>query len=72
MAILAPSPSRLEVFPTLREGLRLLPRAIGHVLPMVPLIIVSCLSSLVALIVYQDLRARWAPTQAQPGEGVPA
>jgi hypothetical protein len=72
VADLAPSPSRLEVFPTLWEGLSLLPRAIGHVLPMVPLILVYCLSSLVALIVYQDLRARWAPTQAQPGEGVPA
>ena len=72
MADLAPSPSRLEVFPTLREGLSLLPRAIGHVPPMVPLIPVYCLSSLVALIVYQDLRARWAPAQAQPDEGVPA
>ena len=72
MANLTPSPSRLEVFPTLREGLSLLQRGIGHVLPMVPLILVCCLSSLVALIVYQDLRARWAPAQAQPGEGVPA
>ena len=72
MAILAPSPRRLEVFPTLREGLSLLQRGLGQVLPMVPLILVCCLSSLVALIVYQDLRARGAPTQAQPGEGVPA
>lgn len=72
MANLTPSPSRLEVFPTLREGLSLLPRAIGPFLPLLLLFLVHCLSSLVALIVYQDLRARGAPTQAQPGEGVPA
>jgi hypothetical protein len=68
----APSPSRLEVFPTLREGLSLLPRAIGPFLPLLLLFLVHCLSSLVALIVNQDLRARWAPAQAQPSEGVPA
>lgn len=34
------------------------------------LFLVYSLSSLVALIVYQKLRARWAPAQAQHGEGV--
>jgi hypothetical protein len=39
---------------------------------LILLFLVYCLASLVALIVYQDLRARGAPAQPQHGEGVPA
>lgn len=121
MADAARSPGRLEAFQTLREGLSLLPRAIGPfllaylvalgltlillllafvpsflsylvakavglgaslfiVLPTVTVAIVllfavSCLPALVAVIVYQQLRAQVAgsiPAEQPETEGVPA
>ncbi len=67
----------LAFVPALLSGLAGDHASLAVILPtlaiaLVLLFLVYCLASLVALIVYQDLRARGAPAQAQPGEGVPA
>ena len=68
------SPGRLEVFRTLREGLSLLPRAIGPFL-LAYLVALGLMVILVAVIVYPHLRAQVPgaiPAESPETEGVPA